>query len=541
MPLEPLKDGDLGFIGLNSRDNPSSLPQGIVSKAVNIRMNRGVASVRFGAKRVKSYPEIEEVYGVGEMSNLNGETIIILALADKFRLYNTSLNTYSVIEYGSTLLSTQEGVDVVYAMGKIFVSRGFDERPFYYDFDTNTVTVFPTGAGAGHQFPNCRGLLYYCNRLIALGKSHTSSFNARNCVCVSNYLDFENWDVLDEFVFNEGGNDEVVAVSPWTLNEFLVFCRNSIYYVNIGLGRYVVGEQLNSVSFIKTLVTDIGCSAKRTIVQVNGGVMFMSDNGVYFLSPQSVGSNESVRLLSVSEPISAPIDDAVQKINSNYSHRSCAAYYGNRYYLAVPYDNSIVNNAVFVYNFILKSWESIDSYPDGWDVFNWAVGNRDNERRLFSVDTDEGILLMEELLWDEWGSAQGTPVLPFQLSDEPDVAPILTLSTLQYQPYPISAELITRRYTFNSIGEKRVSSVETEFDALSGSKIVSTAISSNPDTTTVVDNYISRKTGDVTRRNPVRKIGSGIKIKFESQSYSTSIRSNYIYATQQKYNNRNQD
>jgi len=541
MPLEPQKDGDLGFVGLNSRDNPSSLPQGVVSKAVNIRMNRGVASVRLGAKRLKSYPETEEVYGVGEMYNSSGETIIILALADKFRFYNTVTNTYSTQSYGATLLSTQDGVDVVYAMGKIFVSRGLDERPFYFDFNTNLTTVFPTGSGAGHQFPNCQGLLYYCNRLVALGRHHTSTNNPRNCVSVSNYLDHENWDILDEFVFNESGSDEVVAISPWTLNEFLVFCRNSIYYVNVGVGRYVTGDALSNDSFIKTLVTDIGCSARRTIVQANGGVMFMSDNGIYFLSPQPTGTNESVRLLSISEPVSAPVDDVITRINKTYNYRSCATYFGNRYYLAIPLDDSEVNNAVMVFNFILKNWESVDLYQDGFDIFKWASGKTNNQRRLYSVDTDEGVFLMEELLWDEWGDVAGTPTLDFILSDDPLVAPILTLSTLQYQPYNISSELITRRYTMNSIGDKRFSTIESEYDTTSGSRITTSAIVSNPDTTTEIDFYVSRETGDVARRNPVRKIGTGIQVKFESESFDASIRSNFVYAMVQNKSNQSKE
>lgn len=541
MPSEYLKDGDIGFVGLNSRDNPSSLPQGMVSRSVNFRMDRGVASVRLGAKRLKTYPEIETVYGVGSYTTSSGDDVIILAMSDKFRFYNCTTGIYSTVNYGATLLTFQDGVDVVYAMGKIFVSRGLNSRPFYYDFATNLTTVMPTGGGTGHKFPNCNGLMYYCNRLIALGKHISSSFNAINCVSVSHFLDWEEWAAVDEFVFNERGSDSVISVSPWTLNEFLVFNRNSIYYVNVGLERYVTGDPLGNDSFIRTMVTDIGCSAKDTIVQVAGGVMFLSDNGVYFLQPQSVGSNESVRLLTIADPISSPVDDIIKRINKQYAYRCVATYSNNRYYLAVPLDNSTENNVVLVYNFILKNWESVDTYPNGFDVIKWISGKRNNQRRLFSVDTDEGIFLMDELLWDEWGAAQGTPRLNFQLSNDPNVAPILTLSDVQYEPYPINAELITRRYTFNSIGDKRFSTVESEYDTVSGSEIKATALVSNPDTSTQIDTYVARETGDAARRNPVRKIGTGIRVKFNSESYSTSIRSNFIYANQQKNTNRNKD
>lgn len=539
MPSEYLKDGDIGFVGLNSRDNPSALPQGIVSKSQNFRMDRGVASVRYGSKRLKTYPETETVYGVGKYVNSSGQDVIILALANKFRFYNISTGIYTVQNYGSTLLTSQDGVDVVYALGKIFVTRGHNLRPFVYDFTTNATTVLPTGAGSGQLFPSASGLMYYCNRLIALGKYHNSSLAARNTVCVSNFLEWVNWDAQDEFVFNELGNDSVVSVSPWTINEFLVFCRNSIYYVNVGIERYVTGNPLGNDSFIRTLVTDIGCSAKNTIVQASGGVLFLSDNGVYFLQPQSVGSNESIKLLTVSDPVSSPIDDVIKRINKTYAYRSVAAYWNNRYYLAVPLDDSTQNNAVLVYNFILKQWESVDTYPVGVDIIRWVTGVKDNQIRLFGVDTDEGILLMEELLWDEWGDAQGTPKLDFRLSLDPEVAPILTLSDLEFDPYPINAELITRRYTFNTVGDKRYSTVESEFTAVDGSQIITNSIVSNPDTQTQIDDFVCRETGDEARRNPVRKIGTGMQVKYTSTSYSISIRNTFVYAKQQLNNNIN--
>ena len=53
MPLNDsyLRDGDVAFVGLNSRDNPAYLPQGYVSYSQNFRLDRGVATVRKGLQR----------------------------------------------------------------------------------------------------------------------------------------------------------------------------------------------------------------------------------------------------------------------------------------------------------------------------------------------------------------------------------------------------------------------------------------------------------------------------------------------------------
>ena len=56
MPLESpvLRDGDAGFIGYASRLNPITLPPGVLQASENMRLDRGVASTRRGAKRMAS-------------------------------------------------------------------------------------------------------------------------------------------------------------------------------------------------------------------------------------------------------------------------------------------------------------------------------------------------------------------------------------------------------------------------------------------------------------------------------------------------------
>lgn len=536
MPFEPAKDGDLAFIGLNSRDNSSALPQGVLTKAQNVRLDRGVISVRKGLQRKKDTDLDDPIYGVGVYFDSNGQERIVLVMADRFRVYNPTSNSYNDTQYpaGISVLSS-DGVDVIYAVDNIYVSRGFNLRPIKWDIGTNTISEFPTGSGTGHEFPSAKGLLYYCNRLIAMGGHHLQVFDARQTVCVSNYLDTDHWDSLDAFTFNEGSNDETVAISPWTLNEFLVFMRNSIFYVNIGFGRYATGDSLDTNSFIKTLVTDIGCSAKDTVVQANGGIIFLSDNGIYFLNPQSVGSNEAVRLLTVADPVSAPIDDVIQTINQAVANKATAIYWNNRYYIAIPTGASQVNNTVLVYNFILKSWESVDTYPAGFSIIKFVVAKKGTQRRLFAVDNNEGIFLLEELEdGDEYSGEQGLPRLPFvlietvPLAGQPDLR--VYLVETGFIKTPIPAVAITRRYTFNQNTDKRYSTVETEMDCIAGSNVKTTAVVTNPDTETVLEDFYAPQSDDFSRRNPIRKIGTGLQIKYELTYFRPNIRSLTINA-----------
>lgn len=536
MPFEPAKDGDLAFIGLNSRDNASALPQGFLTKAQNVRLDRGIVSVRKGLQRKKDTDVDDPIYGVGVYYDSSGQERIVLVMGDRFRVYNPTSNSYNDTQYPAGIsISSSDGLDVVYAIDNIYVSRGFNLRPIKWEIGTNTITEYPTGSGTGHQFPSAKGLLYYCNRLIAMGGHHQQVFDARQTVCVSNYLDTDNWDALDAFTFNEGSNDETVAISPWTLNEFLVFMRNSIFYVNIGFGRYATGDALDTSSFIKTLVTDIGCSAKDTVVQANGGIIFLSDNGIYFLNPQSVGSNEAVRLLTVADPVSAPIDDVIQTINQSFASKATAIYWNNRYYIAVPTGDSQVNNTVLVYNFILKNWESIDTYPAGFSVIKFVVAKKGNQRRLFAVDNNEGIFLLEELEdGDEYSGEQGLPRLPFVLIETAPAAgqPDLRVYLVEtgFVKSPVQAMVVTRRYTFNQNSDKRYSTVETEMDCVSGSNVKTTAIITNPDTVSLLEDFFAPATEDYSRRNPIRKIGTGLQMKYEMSYFRPNIRSLTINA-----------
>lgn len=543
MPVEYLKDGDIKFIGLDSRDNPASLPQGIVSQSQNFRLDRGVATVRKGLQRKTAFALVgQTVYGSGAYIDTTGQEILIIVVTNGLYTYNPQTEALvGKINFpaGETIV-TQEGCDVVQAIDKVFITRGFSKRPLLWDMTSGagSITALPPTAGAGHQFPNCAGLLFYANRLIARGAHHAEQVSYPNTlrnydtVSVSNFLDYQEWAALDAFTINNGSNDQIVGIAPWTLNEFLVFMRNSIFYISVGNGRYATSDALASDAILRTMVSDLGCSAKRTIVQANGGVVFLSDNGVYFLQPSQVGSNESTRLMSVADPMSAPIDDVIQRINKNYSSRSVATYWNNRYYLAVPLDSSVDNNAILVYNFILNAWESVDVYPAGFDIMNFLIAKKDNQRRMFGIDTDQGIFLMEQLNWDEYGDATGYAVLPFYI-------PITLPATATFTPNAINATLVTRVYSFgaSAVGEKRFSTAEVDLVADAGSQVTTAINVLNPDVFETIDTFGASTTEDSTRRNPIRKMGSGIQLQFSTNNLRPSIRSAYVYAVQQTKQN----
>lgn len=614
-------DGDEGFIGLNSRDNPVNLGKNYVSKAQNIRMDRGIATVRKGAERLTAGALVgQNIYGTCAYTTSGGAELIVLAVSDGLYTYNPDTETLSAkVNYpvGEIIAGTDE-VELYQAqgIGYVYILRGFSKTVLRWD--GGSVVAIP-GVSTHTNYPNSRHAIYYGNRHIVQ--------TDRNTIQVSHYLEDNHWSSLDVFTINDGGNDSIVAITPWTLNEFVIFMRNSIFYASAGVGANVVGDPAQEDnSYIKSLASDIGCIAKGSIVQAGGGILFLSDNGVYILNPAGAGNGagntpEGMRLLTISEPLSAPISDVISRINFNAVENAVATYWENRYYLAVPLDESDVNNAVLVYNFINKAWESVDTYPvnasiendkpattstasytsgafinvqintptphglnigdkvninftssfgtpagidkkypggtytvepsffntvtfyikvpytddlamplgfyygsnctiakaDTLSFMDFVVAKKDKRRRMFMVNDKQGVFLLEELEWDEFGVANGTPILPFYIPAE--------LNPLSFKPLNIDAELTTRAYSFQTNREKRFSSVQVDAEFPAGGSMDISAITVNPDSTTILNSYGSPTDEDATLRFPVRKSGYYAQIKFKSKNLRPSVRS----------------
>jgi hypothetical protein len=695
MAKEYAVDGDEGFIGLNSRDNPVNLGKNFVSKAQNIRMDRGIATVRKGAERLTTGALVgQTIYGACAYTTATGTELIVVCVADGLYTFNPDTETTSLkvnfpgLVNGATYSSTGATVTVTKAahgltngtqlyvntsvagyggvvtitavttntftysipasrasstgtatynatnfiapgdevqlyqatgIGYVYILRGFNKSTLRWDGNT---TVDIPAVHSHTNYPNSRHAIYYGNR-------HIVQID-RNTIQVSHYLRDNAWSSLDLFTINDGSNDSIVAITPWTLNEFVIFMRNSIFYAAAGVGANALGDPAQeSDSYIKSLATDIGCIAKGSIVQAGGGIIFLSDNGVYMLNPAGAGNGmantpEGMRLLTLAEPLSAPINDVISRINYNAVSSAVATYWENRYYLSVPLDSSTRNNVTLVYNFINKAWESVDTYPENSNVetpssatfstatytsgafinvqinkeghglaigdtvnisfvddfggptavtkkypsgayvvqaspYDWAyfyikvpytndlanggfyyggecliakansfsfkefvVCKRGNRRRMFMVNETEGVFLLEELQYDEFGNANGTPVLPFYIPAE--------LNPLSFEPIQIDAELTTRAYSFQTNREKRFSSLQVDCSFPSGGVLKTSFITVNPDYTTEVSTYGSPTDEDVILRLPARKSGYYSQVHFQSLNLRPSVRSVTVQA-----------
>lgn len=527
MPAQPYAtDGDQGFIGLNSRENPNTLQQGFVTKSQNFRLNRGIAEVRKGTKRYTFSSLVgQTVFGTCVYVGSNGAEQFVLVVSDGLYLYNpdTDIASAKVPFPVNETITSSDFVEVYQATGNgyVYITRGFNKTVLRWDGNIGAGNIVVPSNITHHNYPNSKTAIYYGNRHIVQIDNNT--------IRVSHYLEDNKWSTLDMFSINDGSNDRLVAITPWTLNEFVIFMRNSIFYASVGVGAYLLSDPATEDnSYVKSLATDIGCLARKSIVQAGGGIIFLSDNGVYILQPAaangpSQSAPEGMRLLTMAEPLSAPIDDIIRRINQNYASESVGIYWENRYYLAVPLDNSTTNNAILVFNFINKSWESVDVYPAGFDVLRFLIAKKNDKRRMWTIDSNEGIFLMEELNYDEYGTAVGTPLLddPLCLLDSEGCR----FSPSSFKSNAINAELITRAYTFQTSGDKRFSSVQSDVNVPAFGHIDIDFITTNPDTVTRLFEFAPNENEDYILRLPCRKIAYSSQVKYSITSYRPSIRS----------------
>jgi hypothetical protein len=282
-----------------------------------------------------------------------------------------------------------------------------------------------------------------------------------------------------------GKGDPVIGVSPLLDDRLLVFCRRSVH---------VIGGVSGSLQdATRTEITrEIGCVARNTIQEIGGTVVWLSDQGVY-----TVSYGQELNLMANSIPLSEPIENQIRQINWAQASNAVAAYNDNRYYLAVPYNGSSDNNVVFVYNFLNQGWESVDTYPEGFNITNIIVTPYEGKNTVFLVNEDGAVHRA-----DVQGGADRY---------QNDASETLTQT--------IDGQVLTKLHTFGTTDNKRFNraSVLAEGDVGTGTLKVS-ALTRDPEAEKVIDEQLISAREDYNLKGRIAKRGYGAQLKMETSS-----------------------
>jgi hypothetical protein len=250
-------------------------------------------------------------------------------------------------------------------------------------------------------------------------------------IIVSDILDSDTYDqIYGQYRFNAGTADFNVGLHSFSDDKLLVFNRNSIHLVS-GAG---------AAANVQLITNEVGCVARNSIIQVGNNVLFLSDNGVYGANFQDL-----YNLRGNEVPLSSPIDPLIKRINRAVWDKSVGVYFDNRYYLAVPLDGSQVNNAILIFNFINKQWESIDTTEDAnWNIANLIVAGKKADRAVYAVNTLGGLHKLD-------ARVDAVDLLATEIPVEGQESTVA---------HNIPASVTTRQFTLGSMDRKRWNNFE---------------------------------------------------------------------------------
>ncbi len=257
--------------------------------------------------------------------------------------------------------------------------------------DSKTLTVnkpLAVGKGYIHQPAAPWGIVH--ERRLWMPYWYTSDVNPtdrgiRDEIVASDIMDFDTVDVIgNQFRPSAGQSDYLVQLTPFTKDSLVVFNRKSIHLMS-GISGSLADVSTNVVT------TEIGCSARKSVVQVANQIFFLSDRGIF-----SIQFLDEYNLRGTGTPISETIQPFIDRINQDYVHLSCAVYFDNRLWFAVPLDtvpgggDATKLNTIIVYSMINGGFESIDTVNSTEFAIRELIVGKEGSQNALYLTTEEG-------------------------------------------------------------------------------------------------------------------------------------------------------
>lgn len=201
---------------------------------------------------------------------------------------------------------------------------------------------------------------------------------------VSDILDPAYWALANSIDVGSDG-EAITCLFSWDVFNLLVFKAQSVYLIPTNPADTVANWQVQKIS------STVGCVAARTAVQVGTDVWWLSREGV-----MSVRRLNQETQREITDSISAPIQELIDRITWGSVETAVAVFYDNKYILSLPVDGSVTPNVTLVYDTYHQTWSGT------WDGFNITagvvsrflneselyLGTPDGELRLYNPETE---------------------------------------------------------------------------------------------------------------------------------------------------------
>lgn len=392
--------------------------QFVVSKKFTAGSAKSITGVAIGAQETTG--EYKDLYKITITASSHGFAVgDPVEIADiqtehtgsKFVAGVPDGNTFFYYSTSSAAISDSTGSATLSAGFAFFIDS---EKTDTHTTEGDTLTstpVFTKSVSIGLGFTHMPAAEYgvYHQRRLAVPYRYSvddaqDSYTDRKIfdeILLSDILDTNTYDqVYGQFRFNAGRSDFNVGMHSFSDDKLIVFNRNSIHIV-LGSGDLKTsGSQL--------ITDEVGLLARNSVVQVGNQVLFLSDNGIYgmnFIDLYNLRGNDV--------PLSEPINETLKDINKDHASKAVAAYFDNKYYIAIPTntfaDGSTntagINNKLLIYNFLNKSWESVDNVGSRdinnntlteFEFSNILVAGSGSKRAIYVTNKDGGVHRLEQ-------------------------------------------------------------------------------------------------------------------------------------------------
>ena len=525
-----ITEGDVGFVGMNSYLEPTSLQPGMVADSQNMVLEGDTATVRKGIDFLAGGVTLtysagtEQVFATTLFSDpATGEEFLAAATKDKVILWNDDNASGINIDYpGGEVVATADNASFVQNFEKLLLFRGSSKRPLEWDGNHGAPTDFvvktASASGSGIACPNTDYGISFRNRLI-IPQPTDSDYT----VLMSDLLDSNNFTTADsQFRINKGSADFLVGFIPYQEDQLIVFFRNSLHLIN--------NIATTSAANVYEITRQHGCVARKSIAQSGPQTYFLSDNGVVVLSPgvdPAKGLGVAIsKVQGETIPLTRPIQDQFADVNYAAADKACGVGFDNKYFLAVPTGSSTVPNKIFVFDLLTSQWTSVDDYPAmsgslAFHVDDWVVcshGSNPTRRRLFACN-DTGWYLCFENSTDDSNRKIG--------------------SNSESNTTAISAKLKTRDYLFGEQGIKSFKRGQLGASFVASDAFTIKLNTTDPDSSTTVLSYTGGSTEEALLRfSGGRKRGYSGNIELDVTAGRPSFRHVQVEAEGQGLNAR---
>lgn len=462
---ESLPDGegeDGIFIGVNMRVSPEKLPEGMLAKAVNKRLQAGRADTRRGLLELAPQEIGAAALGACVFSNPSGSEGLAVATASV---------VYIIRDGGPPLeVALPDGVTLTgdiwleQAFDYLILFRGEELTPLEWNGEPagmfEEVSQAPDGTGT-LPIPGADRATAFLNRLFVPYREG----NRRDSVLVSDDLDYTNYVAqLSQFRINFGTSDDIVQLRPFGRATLVCFKGSSIaYWTNLQ------GDMTDAIA--AEITRENGLTAPRAVAQIGGELWFLGRGGVYKVVP---GADD--KLLMGEETVSAAMQPFFDQVNWRAAGNSLMAVDEERLYVVVPYGQGMTrNNAVAVYNHTTGQWEGYDTFAPSVDCLALLETNYLGRRRLWWVDRSGRVAIMNQDLGADWWDGEH---------------------------HDIADEMVTRGYYGKRRGRKRFSRVEVVVSTWRPSLSITAGTDGPGEETAVVSDLTTSRTTYATLKAP---------------------------------------